>query len=338
MVTIQDSVRNFNMRNKLFYLLSLSSALFCSNLYAANAQALDQMVAVVNDDVITTSELNQAVGIIKAQIATQNVGAPSDKVLKKQVLDQLIDKKLQMQLAKQAGIDITDEDVNKAVMLIAKQNNISVDTLYEKLKQEGMSTKDYRAELHDQLIVQKLQQQEVASKITISPQEVTTFLNSHAWQANNAHEYRIEDILVPVTDSPTPDDLAAAKKRALTILSKLKSGSAFESIAQSESGSKNALQGGDLGWRQLPEIPSAFTAEVSHMRKNDVAGPIQTPNGFHLIKLVDTRSISSEKKTLDRKAVENLLLQQKFEEAMVNWSSRLRSQAFINIQPQKQWS
>lgn len=324
------------MRNKLIYLLSLSSALLCTHSFAA--QSLDTMVAVVNDDVITTSELNEAVGIMKSQIASQNISAPADSVLKKQVLDQLINKKLQLQLAKQAGVDITDAEMNKAVGMIAKQNNISVDTLYEKLKQEGMSTTEYRSELHDQLLVQKLQQQEVASKITISPQEVATFMNSHAWQTNSSHEYRIEDILIPVADSPTPDDLSAAKKRAVALLAKLKSGTDFHSVAQSESGNKNALQGGDLGWRQLPEIPTAFTTEVSHMRKDEVAGPIQTPNGFHLIKLADIRSLSNDKQVLNRKAVENQLLQQKFEEAMVSWVSKLRSQAFVNIQPQKQWS
>lgn len=316
----------------------LSLLLLCTGSYvfaATNAQSLDKMIAVVNDDVITTSELDQAMQITKSQIAGQNVQMPPESILKKQVLEQLINKKVQLQLAQQAGIDISDTELNKAIKHIASQNQISVTSLYEQISKEGMSKQAYRAEMHDQLLIQKLQQHEVASKITISPQEVTTFMNSQVWHNNSAKEYRLEDILIPVADAPTPDDLSKAKERALSILSKLKEGDNFHKIAQSESSEKNALQGGDLGWRNLPEIPSAFTEEVSHMRKAEVAGPIQTPNGFHVIKLVDVRALGDNKPKLARKDVENLLLQQKYEEAMQNWVSKLRSQAFINVEPIK---
>lgn len=316
----------------------LSLFLSCISMHVLaekNTQSLDQMIAVVNDDVITTSELNQATEIAKSQIASQNVAMPSDKILKKQVLEQLINKKVQLQLAKQAGIDITDTELNKAIHHIASQNNVSVDILYNEIKKTGMTKQEYRDEMHDQLLIQKLQQHEIASKITISPEEVTTFMNSQVWHNNNAKEYRIEDILIPIADTPSPEDLAKAKNRAMSVLSKLKNGEDFHTIAQSESSNKNALQGGDLGWRNLPEIPTAFTDEVSHMRKAEVAGPIQTPNGFHIIKLADIRSQNGSKQKLDRKAVENLLLQQKFEEAMQGWVSKLRSQAFINVEPIK---
>ena len=325
---------------KLFcFTLMLFSAFSCCHVMAAaDEQSLDQMVAVVNDDVITKSELTQAIVTIKSQIANQNVTTPSDKVLQKQVLEQLINKKIQLQVAKQAGVAVNDEELDRTIKQIASQHNITVDNLYKRIQQEGMSTQQYRAEMHDQILLHKLQQQEVAGKISISPQEVTTFMNSQVWQSNSSKEYRIEDILIPVADAPTPDDLSTAKKRAQDVLAKVKAGQDFSSIAQAESKQKNALQGGDLGWRKLPEIPSAFTEEVSHMRKDEVAGPIQTPNGFHIIKLADSRAAAANKQALNRKAVENLLLQQKFEEAVQNWVSKLRSQAFVEVHPQKQWS
>lgn len=317
-------------------LLLLSFICISHPLFAAsNPQSLDKMIAVVNDDVITTSELNQAMQIAKSQLSSQNVSMPPDHIFKKQVLDQLINKKVQLQMAKQSGIDISDTELDHAIKQIATQNSMSVDTLYKQINQEGLSTHDYRAEMHDQLLIQKLQQSEIASKITISPQEVNTFMNSQVWHNNSAKEYRIEDILIPVSDTPSPDDLAKAKNIATNLVSKLKQGGDFHKIAQTESGQKNALQGGDLGWRNLPEIPSAFTEEVSHMNKSDVAGPIQTPNGFHIIRLADVRAKDGGKQKLDRKAVENLLLQQKFEEAMQGWVSKLRSQAFINVEPIK---
>jgi len=320
-------------------LLVLFCTTLCINVSAkTEAQPLDQMIAVVNDDVITTSELDQAVTTAKSQIASQNVATPPDKVLKQKVLDQLINKKIQLQVAKQSGVAITDQELDAAIKHIAGQNNMSVDALYKRINLEGMSTHDYRTEMHDQILLQKLQQQEIAGKITITPQEVSTFMHSQVWQSNSAKEYRIEDILIPVSDTPTPEDIAKAKTRAQTVMTKIKSGLDFHTVAQKESGEKNALQGGDLGWRKLPEIPSAFTSEVSGMQKDQVAGPIQTPNGFHIIKLADVRANSDNKQGLDRKAVENLLLHQKFEEAVQNWMSKLRSQAFIDIHPQKQWS
>ena len=116
------------------------------------------------------------------------------------------------------------------------------------------------------------------------------------------------------------------------MLSKIKNGVDFQKAAMSNSGASNALQGGDLGWRKLAEVPNAFASKVIGMNKNDVVGPIQTPNGFHLVKLADVRSAGGAAPALpDRKTAENMLLQQKFEQAVQNWVMKLRSQAFITL-------
>jgi peptidyl-prolyl cis-trans isomerase SurA len=304
---------------------------FCTTLSLAksNSESLDKIIAVVNDDVITTSELQQSLAIVKLQIAQQNGPAPSENILKKQVLDQLISKKLQLQIAKQAGIGISDTDLDRAIETIAKQNNATTEMLYERLNADGMSTTDYRREIRDQLTLQKLQQQEVVSRISITPDEVTSFMRSQLWQNNGAKEYRIEDILIPLSDAPSSSDIATARKHALLVIDQLNAGKNFREVAQSESGAKNALDGGDLGWRKLPEIPSAFAEQVSRMQTKEIAGPIQTPNGFHIIRLSGMRKVGSEEPAPSRKEVEDLLMQRKFEEAVQGWISKLRSQAFI---------
>ena len=312
-------------------LLLLATLTLASNTVAKpQKQSLDQMIAIINDDVITRTELNRSIVAAKAQISQENLPMPADSILKKQVLDQLINKKLQLQLAKQANIQITDEEISKAIANIAKQNNISVSELYQHVNSEGMSTDEYRNEIRDQMTLQRLQQQEIAGKITITEHEISAFLNSKSWQTHGTNEYRIEDILIPFSDdTPSPDQIAAAKKRAYAVLNKIKSGQHFQDVAQTDSVGKSALQGGDLGWRKLPEIPNAFVEKITLMKKNDVAGPIQTPNGFHVILLADIRSSTTQQSAPSRKMVESLLLQRKFEEAVQNWVSKMRNQAYI---------
>ena len=295
-------------------------------------QSLDQIVAVVNDDVVTTSELSHALERVKAQIAQENVPAPAEQVLHKQVLDQLINKKLQLQQAKQSGVQITDADLNAAITHVASQNHVTVKELYERLTIEGMSLADYRAEMREQLLMHKLQQQEVVSHITIAPEEVDRFMRSQPWQNNSEKEYRLDDILIPLADSPSPEEINAAKTHANMVFTKLNQGQNFQTIAQAESAdAKHALQGGDLGWRKLPEVPSAFADKLVSMKPKQMAGPIQTPNGFHIIRLVEVRAIGEQAKAPSRKEVENLLLQRKFEEAVQNWVTKLRGRAFISL-------
>jgi peptidyl-prolyl cis-trans isomerase SurA len=316
-----------------FTLIGASTISFAK---AIAEESLDQIVAVVNDDVVTTSELDHALTTVKMQIAQENIPAPSEKILHKQVLDQLINKKLQLQMAKQAGVQITEGDLNTAITHVASQNHVSVDELYQHLKQEGMTSAAYREEMRDQLMMHKLQQQEVVSHITVSPQEVDRFMHSQQWQNNRENEYRIDDILIPLSDAPSPEEINAAKTHANMVFTKLKQGQDFKSIAQAESAdAKHSLQGGDLGWRKLPEIPTAFAEKVVHMQAKQIAEPIQTPNGFHIVRLAETRAAGQSASAPSRKDIENLLLQRKFEEAVQNWVSKLRSRAFISLKAEQ---
>jgi len=326
------------IRQLNFLIIILLTIFTCHITLAAplkKSESLDRIAAVVNDTVITESELNTAINQIKKQMRGGNVSYPPKDILRKQVLDQLINKKLEIQLADQAGIHVTDVEIDKAVGNIAKANKFSVKELYEKVESQGMTKKEYRAEIHDEMLFQQIQQQAVGAKLTISPQEVDDFMRSKTWQAYNTKEYHLEDILVSLPEAPSPQDVAAAKKRADEILAKIHRGTSFSDIAAAESGNNNALQGGDLGWRKLPEIPPLFSNELIHMKPNDILGPLQTPNGFHIVRLVGVRTVAMKMTPQEqRKQVEQLIYQRKLEEATQSWMTKLRSEAFINLHPE----
>jgi peptidyl-prolyl cis-trans isomerase SurA len=320
-----------------YTLASLFSLTLLSSAGAATKPVpLDKIAAVINDSVITQSEVNQAMDAAKKQMAAGNMPTPPKDALHKQVLDQLINKKLQLQIAENMGVKLSDTDVDNAINTIAKNNNMTTDELYEKVKEQGLNKNDYRKEIHDQITMQQVQQQAVASKINISQQEVNDFIRSKSWQAFNSKEYHLEDILITLPQDPSPQDLAAAKKRADELLIKLHAGTSFSEAAAAESGNANALQGGDLGWRKLPEIPPMFANDLIHMKSGELLGPTQTPNGYHIVKLVEVRHVANKlNPTQQNQQVRELIFQRKIEEGMQSWLSKVRSEAFINTNPDK---
>jgi peptidyl-prolyl cis-trans isomerase SurA len=322
----------------LYSLLISSLLLFVHPSYAKTAkqeESLDNIVAVINDMVITQTELNEVIDRTKKQMAATNTPIPPEAALHKQVLDQLINRKLQMQIAEQAGVKVSDTEVDNAIKKIAAQNKLSVTELYEQVTKQGMTQADYRKELREEILLQQVQQQAVGPHITITPQEVDDFMHSATWRAYNDKEYHLEDILITLPNTPSSQDIEKAKKQADMILVKLQHGASFQELAAAESGDSGALQGGDLGWRQLPQIPPAFAEQLIHKKENALIGPVQTPNGFHIVKLVGIRNTG---KTTDaasqRKQVEQLLYQRKLEEGLQNWITKLRGEAFININPE----
>lgn len=313
-----------------------SNLLFAKSEHSKEQHSLDQVVAVVNDDVITKSELQHGMSIAKMQSAQTHVAPPSKEMLSKQVLNQLINKKLQLQMAKQAGIKVSDHDLEEVIQNVAKQNQMTMNALYQRLNQEGMSVSEYKAEMRNQLIVQKLQQQELISKINVTPEEVSSFMHSAMWQSNSSKEYQLQDILIPLPETPSTVEIINAKSRAENIIKQLRKKRSLREIAKSESNQKYSLEEENLGWRTIAEIPSAFGESVVSMQAGDVAGPIQTANGLHILRLMAARNrVGGEETAPNKKQVEALLMQRKFEVEVQQWLSKLRSQAFIEITPAK---
>ena len=313
-------------------LLLLLSSLFVLTAYG---ESLDRIVVTVNDAPIMQSELNESIASAKMQMSANHVPLPKADVLNKQVLEQMINRKLQLDAAEQAGIKATDADVEKAIQHIASSNHISVKELLNKISEEGMKVAEYKKQLLEEITIQQAAQMEIGSHIVITPEEVNEFMHSPAWVNYHNKEYHLEDILVTLPENPSPEDVATARKQAGTILNKLHHGAEFEIAAVEDSATAGSLQGGDLGWRQLAQIPPAFSDQLIHLKVNEIMGPIATPNGFHLIKLSGIRSIKQTKNAVDEhQEVQQLLYQRKMEEGMQSWVTRLRSAAFINTHPE----
>ncbi|MCD6039012.1 MAG: surA [Gammaproteobacteria bacterium] len=312
----------------------ISNSAFCST--HKDKQSLDCIIAVVNKTIITKSELNEAIDRIQRQLLASHMPIPPENILRKQVLDQLINRKLQLDLAEQAGIHVAKAEVTKAINTVAQKNRIPIDKLYAAVAEQGLNEEEYRKEIHDEMTINHIEQQMMGGKIFVSPQEVDEFMHSPAWLSYNGKEYHLENILIALPEKPTPKDIAEAKARAERVLMKLHQGVSFHEAAIAESSDSKALQGGDLGWRKLPEIPSAFSTRLIEMKEHDVAGPIQTPNGFHIIHVVGIRNVGMQgNQEEQRKQVQALLYQRKYEEALQTWITKLRSESFINIHPEK---
>ena len=254
-------------------------------------QPVDRIVAVVEDDVILQSELNDAVAAIQQQYANQPGQLPPIDVLRRQVLDRLVLMKLQLQRADDQGVRVSDSDVDQAVQAVAEQNKMTPDQLRAAVEQSGMSYAAYRQQLHDQLVVQKLHQSVVRDSVSVTESEVNNLLNSPNYKTGEVH---LAHIQVTIPSGASPADIQAAQNKAEQALAAIKGGMSFKAAAIRFSDGQDALDGGDLGWRRMDEIPSAFVDTISGLKPGDVSGILHGPTGFHIIQLVDQRAQSKQ--------------------------------------------
>ena len=276
---------------------SLLAVALAGLLFAAGAQAqsyagtepVDRIAAVVNEDVILRSELERAVANIRAQYAGKEAQLPPQDVLERQVLERLVLTRLQISRATDAGIAASDEDLENAVQGVAQQNGMSVDQLRERITQDGMSFAEFRTNLRDEIITQKLRQSFAQGRINVSEAEVDAALANAS--ASASQQFHLAHILVGVPDGATPEQLATAQKKIEGVKGLIDKGEmTFAAAAVRYSDSPNALEGGDLGWRGLNEIPPAFAQAIQQMQAGQMIGPIRGPSGFQLLQLVETRT------------------------------------------------
>lgn len=304
---------------KLFNILAiLFLAFFCISSYAkynlpapANKpQSLDQIVAIVNSEIITQREIDHDVAQFKNQLLSANVPVPSEQVLKQQILQRLINIKLQMQLAKRFNVTVTDQQVTASIANIAQRNNLSVDQLLQKVTMQGYTQASYRAQIQKQLILQKVQRMAIGKDITVTNADIDQYLASYKKKSQQQLAYHVLDLL-------TPDQATAAKA-----MSELKAGADFTKVAAH-------YQLNDLGWRTLTNLPDLFAKQIPAMKINGIAGPLKAPNGYHLLKLIGTRAATAQ--TPPRAQVRLYLIQHKFLTALNKWLAKLRQASYIHI-------
>ncbi|RDS84437.1 peptidylprolyl isomerase [Dyella monticola] len=252
---------------------------------------IDRIVAVVEDDVILQSELNDAVAAIQQQYANQPGQLPPIDVLRRQVLDRLVLMKLQLQRADDQGIRVSDSDVDQAVQAVAAQNKMTPDQLRGAVEQTGMSYAAYRQQLHDQLVVQKLHQSVVRDSVSVTESEINNLLNSPTYKAGEVH---LAHIQISIPSGASAADIQQSQQKAEQALAAIKGGMTFKAAAIRFSDAQDALDGGDLGWRRLDEVPSAFVDTISSLKPGEVSGILHGPTGFHIIQLIDERAPSKQ--------------------------------------------
>lgn len=276
---------------------------------AANSQPLDKVVAVVNDDVVTESELNMQMDLISKQLTAKGIKLPPQNVLRKQVLQHLIDVDVQLQLAKTYGVTVDSAELDAAINKVATDNNFTLSKLREELSKQGMSWETYRENFQKEMIVSRMQQKAIGGEIEITPQQVEDYIAKSAKEEQENKVYHIQNLVVPLSDEPTTKELVKAQNKVRSILNKLKKGEDFSELAISESSDEYALEGGDLGNRHLAELPDIFAKQVIKMKPGEVAGPIRAGNGFQLIKLVGS-SDSDATHQVTKTHVRHILLKQ----------------------------
>ncbi|HET6552874.1 MAG TPA: peptidylprolyl isomerase [Dyella sp.] len=254
-------------------------------------QPLDRIVAVVDEGVILQSELNEAVRSVQQQYARNPGQLPPMDVLQRQVLDRLILMKLQVQRADDQGIRVSDADVDQAVNAVAQQNHMTADQLRGAVEQDGSSFAAFRRQLGDQLIAQRLHDSVVRDQVTITDSEINNMLASPSYKAGEVH---LAHIQISLPAGAEAGDIKAAQDKATQAIDAIKGGMDFHAAAIRYSDGQDALEGGDLGWRRMDEIPPAFADAVSNMKAGDVSPAMRGPTGFHILKLIEQRAPSRQ--------------------------------------------
>lgn len=250
---------------------------------------LNRIVAIANNDVILSSELQDAMDEIVKQLNEKGTPVPEQAVLVKQVLERLVVDSLQLQIANDNGIAVSDSMLNSEIQDLAKENDISLTAFRDVLERDGYPYSKFRENLRKQLIINQVRRQMVASRIKVTDQEVENLLATLKASGQSDIEYHLSHILVAIPEAASPEEIQAAEQRADNILVRLRNGANFSEIAISESDGQTALEGGDIGWRSLGQIPSLFLDSVNTMQVNDVSDLIRSSGGFHIIKLLEKR-------------------------------------------------
>jgi peptidyl-prolyl cis-trans isomerase SurA len=269
-------------------------------------QPLNRIVAVVNDGIVMSSELDTAVSNVTAQLQEKGTPVPPRDVLDKQVLERLILEKLQLQLAAANGMTVNDSTLNDELQNLARKNKMSLSDFRAVLEKGGVNYSDFREDLRKQLLIQELRRQMVASHIKVSDQEVDNTMAMMKASGKGDVEYHLAHILVAIPEAASPARIQAAEKRANGILDRLHAGADFAGIATAESDSQTALEGGDLGWRSLSQMPEIFLDPLKTLQVGQVSGLIRSSSGFNIIKLLEKRG--DERHIMHQTHVRHILL------------------------------
>lgn len=281
------------LRNLIFALMMSLVALSTSFTHAEEIVKLDRIVAIVDQSVITEFELENRIATVTAQLKKQGVELPPENILRKQILERLISDALQLKFAAESGVKVDDTQLDKTVQRIAEQNQMTVAEFTDALKAEGISIKKFRADMRNEITIARLREREVESRVNVTESEIDNYLTTQASSNENRDEYEISHILVRTPEEGTPEEIQKAKAKVDEALEALQQGAAFGKVSASFSDAPNALEGGSLGWKAASQLPNLFLDALKNMQVGDVSPALRSPNGFHILKLINKRGGNS---------------------------------------------
>ena len=266
----------------------LAAAVATSPITFGATQILDQVVAIVDDDVIMASELRERLTAVVESLKARGIESPPEDELVRETLDRLILESIQIQKGMRVGVRISDAQSNGSMQRIAAQNNMSLEQFAQRLEEEGQSYVQMREQVQREMILQRVQSGNVNQRIQITPQEVDNFLATEEGQKLTQPEYRLVHALLAVDPNASERQIADAEAHVNKLYGRIQAGETFEQVVSSSTG-KYSFSGGDLGWRKLSDLPSVFAEVAPTLKSGETSKAIRSDSGFHLVKMVENR-------------------------------------------------
>ncbi len=261
---------------------------------AMQPRLADSILVVVNNEVITRYEFVERLKVIEARLKSQGGQMPPMQQLQRQLLERMIVERAQLQQAKESGIKVDDASLDRAVARIADQNKLTMTEFRQRLEQDGMVYSQFRSEIRNEMILQRLREREVDNKIQISDAEIDAYIGAQEGSATVAapQEYNIGQILIRVPENASSQQLADSKRRAEEVIAQLNAGGDFAKLATAYSDGTDGLTGGEIGWRTQDRLPQLFIEAVGNLQQGQIAPLVKSGNGFHVLKLLGKRTQS----------------------------------------------
>ncbi|ABI59472.1 PpiC-type peptidyl-prolyl cis-trans isomerase [Nitrosomonas eutropha C91] len=269
---------------------------------------IDRIVAVVNEEVITQQETNELLQNTIQQLQKQNIQLPSMEVLEKQLLERLIIKRIQLQRAKEVGLSVSDNDLDQTLRRIVQDNHLTMDEFRQVLLQEGTNLSLFRDEIRDEILMSRLKEQEINSRVNVTESEIDNFLENQANSPAANEEYRIAHILVQTSEQMDEAQINTRHKRAEAAYEDLRQGISFAQVSAEYSDATDAMQGGELGWRPLGQIGSPFAELLLQMQPGEITPVVRSPIGFHILKLLERRQQEKSVTIIEQTHAQHILI------------------------------
>ncbi|WP_263063726.1 peptidylprolyl isomerase SurA [Dickeya dadantii] len=260
-----------------------------ANMAFAAPQEVNKIAAVVDNSVVLESDINSLLQSVKLNAQEAGQQLPDDATLRHQILERLIMDNIVLQMAQKMGVQVTDEQLDRSIANIAAQNRMSVDQLRSRLAAEGVSFDTYRNQIRKDMIIAEVRNSEVRRRVTVLPQEVDSLAQQIASQGASGPEVNLSQILIPLPENPTQDQVDKAESLANRLVKEASQGADFGKLAITYSADPQALKGGQMGWGRPQELPSLFAERLTNPQKGQVIGPIRSGVGFHILRVNDTR-------------------------------------------------